>query len=492
MKPIDFSNDCAVPENEMDVTKIHVLEPGKEMWDVVHQLANNVEQEEAFYVLDVGDVIRKHKEWKLKLPRVQPFYAVKCNDSRIVLETLASLGANFDCASKSELGKVLDLGIDPERIIFANPTKQVSHVRYACSSNVRTMTFDNETELYKIKEHHPTAKMVLRFRCDAKKVQCPLGIKFGALPKDAPRLISLARQLDIDLVGVSFHVGSGCDEPEVFNRAIKIGRELFDLAATYGYNMTLFDLGGGYPGNRGSSISEIATIINGALDEYFPDGCGVDIIAEPGRYYVASAFTLATRIFGRRQLSNDDDDSMSYFYYINDGVYGSFNCMLYDHATVTPLLLEPRPGPNYSSTIWGPTCDGLDQIASNVEMPLMHVGDWMVFQDMGAYTLAAAGTFNGFPVPKVCAVAQPHTWLFLKERSPYTDSHFTTLESPKMMMKSADLPIAKRFNVLPSNMSSASLDTDHSDDVSSASDSENYSSNSLEFLTDLLDVATVM
>merc|ERR1712071_481716 len=176
----------------------------------------------------------------------------------------------------------------------------------------------------------------------------------------------------------------------------KIGRELFDLAATYGYNMTLFDLGGGYPGNRGSSISEIATIINGALDEYFPDGCGV---------------------------------------YIIDGVYGSFNCMLYDHATVTPLLLEPRPGPNYSSTIWGPTCDGLDQIASNVEMPLMHVGDWMVFQDMGAYTLAAAGTFNGFPVPKVCAVAQPHTWLFLKERSPYTDSHFT-MRSP--MLNSVD------------------------------------------------------
>ena len=87
------------------------------------------------------------------------------------------------------------------------------------------MTFDSEMELYKIKEHHPTAKMVLRFRCDAKKVQCPLGIKFGALPKDAPRLISLARQLDIDLVGVSFHVGSGCAEPEVFNRAIKIGEE---------------------------------------------------------------------------------------------------------------------------------------------------------------------------------------------------------------------------------------------------------------------------
>ena len=117
----------------------------------------------------------------------------------------------------------MDLGVDTERIIFANPTKQVSHIRYASSTNVRTMTFDNESELYKIKEHHPTAKMVLRVRCDAKKVQCPLGIKFGALPKDASRLINLAHQLGIDLIGVSFHVGSGCSEPEVFDRAIKIG-----------------------------------------------------------------------------------------------------------------------------------------------------------------------------------------------------------------------------------------------------------------------------
>ena len=168
-----------------------------------------------------------------------------------------------------------------------------------------------------------------------------------------------------------------------------------------GYNMTLLDLGGGYPGNRGSSINEIANIINGALDQYFPDGCGVDIIAEPGRYYVASAFTLATRVFGRRQLTNDDDESMSYFYYINDGVYGSFNCMLYDHATVTPILLEPRSAPKYTCSIWGPTCDGLDQIASDIELPLIDVDDWVVFEDMGAYTLAAAGTFNGFPVPKV-------------------------------------------------------------------------------------------
>lgn len=114
-----------------------------------------------------------------------------------------------------EIAKVLEIGVESERIIFANPTKQVSHVRYAAQNGVRAMTFDSETELYKVKQHHPRARMVLRMRCDAKKVQCPLGIKFGALPKDAPRLIELARQLDIDLVGISFHVGSGCAEPQV-------------------------------------------------------------------------------------------------------------------------------------------------------------------------------------------------------------------------------------------------------------------------------------
>lgn len=208
---------------------------------------------------------------------------------------------------------MLELGVDADRIIFANPAKQVSHIRYAASVGVRAMTFDNESELYKVREHHPTARMVLRIRCDAKKVQCPLGIKFGAFPKDAPRLMELAQKLGIDLIGISFHVGSGCDEPEVFDRCITIGRQLFDLAARdYGFDMTLLDLGGGYPGNRGSSIQQIANVVNNSLQRHFPEGCGVDVISEPGRYYVASAFTLATRIHGRRELTSDDEDQVIY------------------------------------------------------------------------------------------------------------------------------------------------------------------------------------
>ena len=235
---------------------------------------------------------------------------------------------------------MLELGVEADRIIYANPVKEISHIRYAASVDVRTMTFDNESELYKIKEHHPKAKMVLRIRCDAKRAQQLLGSKFGVLPKDGPRLIALAVKLGIDLVGISFHVGWGCDEPEVFERCIVIGRQLFDLAARdFGISMTLLDLGGGYPGHRCSSINAIATIVNSSLELYFPKGCGVDIIAEPGTYYVASAFTLATRIHGRRQLTDDDEtnsdrlqtlDDTSYFYYVNDGVYGSLSTIYKD------------------------------------------------------------------------------------------------------------------------------------------------------------------
>lgn len=485
-------------------TKIHVLEPGKDQWDVIRDVANSGAQEEAFYVLDVGDIVRKHKEWKLKLPRVTPFYAVKCNDHRTVLETLAALGASFDCASKTEITKVLELGVDADRIIFANPAKQMSHIRYASDVNVRAMTFDNETELYKVKQSHPTAKMVLRIRCDAKKVQCPLGIKFGAFPKDAPRLMALAAELGIDLVGISFHVGSGCGEAEVFDRCIAIGRELFDLAKTYGYSMTLLDLGGGYPGNRGSSISQIAEIVNNALDRHFPEGCGVDIIAEPGRYYVASAFTLATRIHGRRELVSENEDT-SYFYYINDGVYGSFNCMLYDHAEVTPILMEPRPGPDYASHIWGPTCDGLDRVAANHPLPLMDVGDWIFWENMGAYTLAAAGCFNGFPVPRVVSVVMPHTWLYLKDLMAEDRFVMGTPAPPNAMdflpVKSCGIDIFGSSPVGGVVMAgSLTDDTDpaSSDAVSTLSSSDDADASddqyvdSVDFLADLLEMAPVM
>ncbi|KAG0722253.1 Antizyme inhibitor 2 [Chionoecetes opilio] len=385
--------------------------------DVIKEKTREFGQEDPFFVMDVGDIVQKIKVWKLKLPRVKPFYAVKCNDHPTVLEILAALGTGFDCASKTEIQKILELGVDQSRIIFANPCKPASHLRLAAKLQVPLMTFDNETELHKISAYYPEAKLVIRIRVDAPDAQCPLGMKFGVLPADAGALLATAQTLGLNVVGVAFHVGSGCGDSTIYHEAISSAKMIFEEAEALGFSPHLLDIGGGFPGTSSSSLDEFAENINKALDEFFPEGCGVEVIAEPGRYVVASAFTLATNIIAKREVNDDAGSLTSVMYYINDGVYGSFNCILYDHQDVHPVMLQERNNkkPHFTSSIWGPTCDGLDQVVSKMSLPRLPCGEWLVWPDMGAYTLVSAGTFNGFPLPKVMVVIPHHTWLYLEE-----------------------------------------------------------------------------
>ena len=386
------------------------------------------DKDDAFFVADLGDIVRKFKLWKKELPRVEPFYAVKCNDNPAVLSVLAQMGTGFDCASKNEISKLMDQKVDPNRIIYANPCKQNSHIRYAAKNDVALMTFDNLSELQKIKTNYPNAKLVVRILPpDDSKSQCQLGMKYGADIKNVPKLLKAAKDLGLNVVGVSFHVGSGCYDPTAFLAAIAQARTVFDMGETAGYHFDLLDIGGGFPGQKTSKISfeEICVPLRMALDMYFPDSMGVRLIAEPGRFFVASAFTLAVNIIAKRVLARDeiiDEDEFSrsgdlepkFMYYVNDGVYGSFNCLMFDHATVEPKLLDPEEyedKPVFTSSIWGPTCDGIDCVKEECELPELDSGDWLIFRDMGAYTMCAASTFNGMPKPRCYHVMHEHFWL---------------------------------------------------------------------------------
>ncbi|BFY99178.1 hypothetical protein BsWGS_02218 [Bradybaena similaris] len=376
--------------------------------------------EDAFCVGDIGDVITKFNKWKELMPRVEPFYAVKCNSDNVVLKTLADMGAGFDCASKGEISQVMKLGVDASRIIYANPCKQKSFVKYAAKYGVDLMTFDNEAELVKVKDLFPNAKLVLRILPVAQvKVQCQLGNKFGCHPNNVHKLLLTAKELDVNVMGVSFHVGSGVGEAQAFAYAVKQAHEAWQIATELGFKMTLLDIGGGFPGQANAPITftEIATVVNEALDTYFPAGDGVRIIAEPGRYMVASAFTLAVNIIAKRTVVKASDtegadapnSEPSHMYYVNDGVYGSFNCIIYDHAHPEPRVISDSPD-RFNSSVWGPTCDGLDCIIHECKLPELEVGQWMYFADMGAYTIAAGSTFNGMPRPQFFYVCNEDLW----------------------------------------------------------------------------------
>lgn len=412
----------------------------------------NEERNDAFFVGDMGDIVRKHKLWTTQLPRVEPFYAVKCNDDTQVLSVLAQLGTGFDCASKGEIQKVLDLDVAPRsRIIYANPCKQASHIKYAAAKGVEYMTFDNETELHKVKQYHPQAKMVVRILPPTNtKCQCQLGMKFGCHPKKVPQLLRVARELGVDVVGVSFHVGSGCYDASAYAAAVASARAVFRAASEEGFLFSLLDIGGGFPGQPSAKLpfEEICGVLRPALDQHFPESMGVRIIAEPGRFYVASAFTLALNVIARRAVTSDDYDSgdedddennvsdaadKSFMYYLNDGVYGSFNCILFDHATVVPELPDGerfKNKPVYKSSLWGPTCDGLDCIVKDCNMPELNAGDWLLFRDMGAYTMSAASNFNGMPKPKMYYVIQHPMWLSLYNLSSVPENECEQFRKP--------------------------------------------------------------
>ncbi|XP_054942178.1 ornithine decarboxylase-like [Physeter macrocephalus] len=289
------------------------------------------------------------------------------------------------------------------------------------------MTFDSEVELMKVARAHPKAKLVLRIATDDSKAAYSLGVKFGATLKTSRLLLEPAKELAIDVIGVSFHVGSGSTDPGTFMQAISDAHRVFDMGAEVGFNTYLLDIGGGFPGSEDVKLKfeEITSVINPALDKYFPSDSGVRIIAEPGRYYVASAFTLAISIIAQKlvlkeQTGSDDEDELreqTFMYYVNDGVYGSFNCILFDHAHMRPLL-QKRPKPDekyYSCSIRGPTCDGLDRTVERCNLPKMHVGDWMLFENVGAYTVAAASTFSGFQRLTIYYVTAGPTWQLMQQ-----------------------------------------------------------------------------
>ena len=226
------------------------------------------------------------------------FPAVKCNPDPYVLRLLAGLGTGFDCASNNEISQVLDIGgIDRSKIIYANPCKAVSFIRNAAKRGIDMMTFDNADELYKIARAHPHAKCVIRILTDDSKSLCAFGIKFGASLTTVPGLLAKAKELNLDVIGVSFHVGSGCYDPSVYTDAIYRARSVFEMGKQAGYTFKLLDVGGGF---EDSLFEEAATFLNEAIDLHFPDRRGLKIIAEPGRFYVSKAFRLAANVIARR------------------------------------------------------------------------------------------------------------------------------------------------------------------------------------------------
>jgi len=405
----------------------HIVYDASEKGSVANFIASRIEsscEDAAFMVCNLKCLITQFVQWQKELPMVEPFYAIKCNPDPAIVRLLASLGCGFDCATMGEmdlvingLGKKLSFGsrgLAGKSIVYANPAKMVNMIQFAIDNNVRMTVFDGEDELYKLASIEGAAKfqLLLRLTTDDKSSVCKFSKKFGCPVGEAKNLLEVAKSLGLHVAGVSFHVGSGCGDSNAYVTAMDHTRIVFDTAVELGMPpMHIVDIGGGFPGDTGGyggpgmpTFSDLASAVRRGIAS-FGEGLGrplneIRFIAEPGRYFVSASTVLATKIYSRRGGSEAYQAL-----YVDDGVYGSFNNIVYDHYTPVPIRLRLRSDEGKDlcedlipTAVFGPTCDGLDQMCAldNTMLQRCAVDDWLIWENMGAYTHTASYVFNGY------------------------------------------------------------------------------------------------
>jgi len=353
------------------------------------------------FVIDHEVVRRNYATFRKYLPRVQAYYAVKANPDPAIVKTLFDAGASFDVASMPEFMVVHEhIRKMPakrrqdwiwDQIIYANPIKAEGTLR-ELDPYQALVTFDNLEEIRKIKEHAPHTGLVLRLQVPNTGAMVELSSKFGVAPAEAVDLILAADRAGLVVEGLSFHVGRQTTHFENFVQAINLAASVFKEAQNRGYTrMNLLDIGGGFPAPYDPSVRpfrELARKINAELDRLFPKE--IQILAEPGRFMVATAGTAITKIIGKAVRDG------KLCYYVDDGVYNTFSGILFDHCHYH--LEAFRQGPKQICTVFGPTCDALDVISMAEELPTtLERGDLLFSRNIGAYSTASSTPFNGFP-----------------------------------------------------------------------------------------------
>ncbi len=352
------------------------------------------------YVVSRRQIIENYRRLDNSLPALTLFYAVKANPHAGILRTLASIGAGFDVASRGEIEAALAAGADArEDLIFADTVKDPRHIEHATAVGLDDFTFDNRSEITQIARHAPGANVHVRIRVSNKGSVAKLSEKFGAEPDDAADLLEAARDQGLHPRGVSFHVGSQCLQVQRYIEALDIVRNIFDHAAAGGIELSMIDIGGGFPAHYGDEKIDIAamgrTISNHYLSLFDEN---VMLVAEPGRAVVADAVILVTKV-----ISESVRDGRNWLYF-DDGTYGSFlDVLLY---RMKYPLKGVSSGPPTPYVLAGPTCDCIDVFSRDaqgdictVELPEMHLDDLLVAGSMGAYTFAESTRFNGFEPP---------------------------------------------------------------------------------------------
>jgi ornithine decarboxylase len=329
------------------------------------------------------------------------YYAVKANADPRILAYLAELGAGFEAASAYEIQALLDIGVDPSRIIYGTSVKPAQHVIFAVSNGISRFAADSKEEVEKLARYAPGSKVFIRAIVDDTGSVFTFSERFGAPMETVKDLVLLVKRLELKTYGISFHVGSQATNENRWSNAITILRPVIEDLAKEGVSLEMLDIGGGFPvayynHQNVPHLTDIVAHIRNSLHmlPYIPK-----VIMEPGRGIVASSTVLVASVISRTVRGG------KVWLCLDAGIYNAlYEAMVHQGLTqynVHPFVVQNSDDMMHA-TLAGPTGDSLDIIAREIELPsYIDVGDKLIFENAGAYTVTMSSPFNGFPKPEL-------------------------------------------------------------------------------------------
>jgi ornithine decarboxylase len=352
-----------------------------------------------FYAISQQRLNRQVQLWKNYLPKIYPYYAVKCNPDKNILSWLSDEDFGFDCASAREVNIVKDIDRG-STVLFANPCKKKEDIENAQKQNVRETVIDSREEIDKLARMDWMGASLVRIRVEDSGSLMPFSSKFGVDLYTIKNLGIYAKERAQKLNGISFHVGSGCEKPSQYEEAIEKSMECMRILKSQGHNACILDIGGGFTND---SFMKTAATIRYCREIVSKE---IHMVAEPGRFLAATSQDLFVRVIGKKPMSGGKS---GWRYTIDESLYGQFSCIPFDHARPRWVRIRKEGEPMRAKTpaiLYGRTCDSVDHIATAKEAEELEEGDWLWFPHMGAYTTVTSTEFNGFPKPPTVVLTE--------------------------------------------------------------------------------------
>lgn len=355
-----------------------------------------------FFLLSHETLSHNYNQHKELFPdNTEICYAMKANSEQEVLKTLMNLGSSFEAASLGELSLLKEIGVSAEKIIFGSSVKSAEAIKQFYEFGVRRFAYDNKEELIKIAQNAPHSKVFLRVLVDDRSESVfTMSEKFGAEPRNAVALLSLAKEHALEPYGISFNVGSQAKNAKAWGRGIKDIKKILDTLNKVGISLSVLDLGGGFPHRYENdkaipTLKEVTDEISIEIKELpYP----IKLLIEPGRSMVADACISITSVIGISNRSNGN------WVFVDLGVYNglleALTCQGSIRYEIEPFLKENKNKKTAQYVLTGPTGDNLDVIHPSVSLPSdIKVGDKLIIWGTGAYSLSLSTEFNGFKKP---------------------------------------------------------------------------------------------